>query len=141
MCFYDDLNFGKTYEDLYISKLNCKEIIRPEGCFKDYDFEAIDENGEGVKYEIKSDRIAHRTHVLVFELTYKGNECGIITSKANYYIYYVVRANGHTCYKIPLKVVRKKVANHTKKVMKMGDGKHIVAALVSVEHFKKYIID
>jgi hypothetical protein len=85
--FKSDLEFGVSGEKEMIDII-CKNnpesvvILPPNGRFKGWDFE-IDE----VKYEVKTDRMSHKTGNLVVEVECNNKPSGLSTTDANYWIF------------------------------------------------------
>ena len=81
-----------------------------KGNFKPYDFIA-----DGVKYEAKADRMAHKTGNLCIEYFSRGSPSGISTSEADFWVYMLVAPNGDVSdtYKIPGSVLKEQVAKKT----------------------------
>jgi len=140
MPFFEDLSFGHKYENLFLKSMKYKKCIRPSGVFKYYDVCLTDEKGKSTKYEIKADRIAHITNMLTFELKYKNQYSGIISTRAKYIIYYVVNAFGYTKYKLPVNTVRKLICSgipHT--IKNIGDNGFVKAIQIDDSHFQEFI--
>jgi hypothetical protein len=105
----NDFTFGKKWEKKALELLDesqgCAQAAEqpPEGKFSDWDFRY---NGRG--YEVKSDRRAYQTGNLCFEYEHTGIPSGIRISKADEWIYFVVKPNGYDVYRIPLEDIRAK---------------------------------
>ena len=108
MAFYADLALGQRYEKIAIDMLGNGDVERAPSnrAFSDWDFK----HGNRA-YEVKSDRLAARTGNLCIEYEHTGIPSGISITKADEWIYFVIRPGsagsaGHDCYKIPTDKIR-----------------------------------
>jgi hypothetical protein len=101
--FRSDLSFGQVWEKKAIELLEDGCVITPpEGvAFSDWDFQ---HNGTG--YEVKADRRAWDTGNLAIEYEHTRKPSGLSITKADFYIYFMVRGNDYRSYKIPVEVLR-----------------------------------
>ena len=105
--FYRDLENGKRFEKIAVDYINCDNVKHIEGNFKYYDFIAF-KNGEELRCEVKSDRLASNTGNLCIEFECWGNPSGIATTKADVWVYFVVHSDtDYECYVIPRKQLKK----------------------------------
>ena len=106
MAFKSDLSFGQRYEEEAI-KLEGKgqpvETAPKDKAFSDWDFKVGEEC-----FEVKADRLAHRTGNLCIEYECNNRPSGISVTKATTWCYFVINpAGGYTYYKIPINALRK----------------------------------
>ena len=88
--FTKDLAFGKTWEAIAMSLVGGGEPA-PEGRFKPYDF-----TSQGIKYEVKADRLAYKYggNTMFVEYECSGQPSGISTTEADVWMYFMVHPNG-----------------------------------------------
>ena len=69
--------------------------VRKDIYFQDLDIDFLAEKHSGVviKYEVKTDRLAHKTGNLVYEETTSGNIGCLAKSHADYILYYLSQSN------------------------------------------------
>ena len=74
-------------------------------------------------YELKTDRLAHKTGNAFVEFESRGKESGIITSKSSIWIFKIVDKSDKHLFsiEIPLDRLRKKVYNSTYRIVRGGD--------------------
>jgi hypothetical protein len=135
MGFTDDLQFGSKYErEFFDSLTNARRIT---GKFKPYDI--IDSNG--IKYEVKSDRLASKTGNICIEYMCNQVPSGISSTEADFYIYFVVTQHGYRLYKIPTDDIRDMIEKQVfHKSMSGGDGWRSKFYLFREECFQKYLV-
>lgn len=118
--FASDLAFGKYWEERAIELAGGAKERAPEGAFKPWDFIGNDD----LKYEVKSDRLAHRFGMKTMYIEYEcsGKPSGIETTEADYWYYCMVNPNQHACvYKMPVSVV-KELCKNPLRTVSGGDG-------------------
>ena len=95
--FKKDLNYGKKHEKLVIESYK--------------------------NYELKTDRLAHKTGNVFVEFESRKKESGIKTSKADIWIFKIVDKNDKHLFsiEIPLDRLRRKVYNSTYRIVAGGD--------------------
>lgn len=99
--FKEDLTEGEKGEELVLQLLTKspqnKAVIdvRKDIYFQDLDIDFLAEKHSGVviKYEVKTDRLAHKTGNLVYEETTSGNIGCLAKSHADYILYYLSQSN------------------------------------------------
>jgi len=139
MPFYQDLAFGNKYEQEYLKLTKPAEFKIMTGKFKEYDIEIMD-NSKTVYVEVKSDRWTHKTNNLCIEFMCNNTPSGITTTKADFYIYFVVKPDGYDMYKIPVETLREAITNKTyHKTMRGGDGYRSQFYLFNKDIFKAYL--
>ena len=74
-------------------------------------------------YELKTDRLAHKTGNAFVEFESRGKESGIVTSKSSIWIFKIVDKSDKHLFsiEIPLDRLRKKVYNSTYRIVRGGD--------------------
>lgn len=99
--FKEDLTEGEKGEEL-VYKLLCQSSqnktvmdVRNDIYFQDLDIDFLAEKHSGIviKYEVKTDRLAHKTGNLVYEETTSGNIGCLAKSHADYILYYLSQSN------------------------------------------------
>lgn len=102
--FYKDLDFGKIYEAKFLEVVDDYDeaIQAPNKCFPDWDWN-IRRGDVWTKYEVKSDRVAHRTGNFFIECRCSNKPSGIHTTKSDFYYIFVVDGKGEVVdvYEIP----------------------------------------
>lgn len=115
--FTRDLSFGKMWEATAMSLVGGGEPA-PEGRFKPYDFIS-----NGVKYEVKADRLAYKYggNTMFVEFECNGQPSGISTTEADVWMYFMVNPNGsYKVYVVPLEDLKEWCKGCV--VKKGGDG-------------------
>lgn len=118
MNFTQDLAFGKTWEETAARLVGGTITLPPKGCFKPYDFIS-----DGVKYEVKADRLAYKYggNTMFIEFECSGQPSGISTTEADVWMYFMVHPSGsYKCYSIPVSELRKNCEGCP--IKKGGDG-------------------
>jgi hypothetical protein len=133
--FQKDLEFGKTYERIAVNLLKDEYLLtHPDMYCKGYDF--ITNKNE---YEVKADRLAHKTGNLYIEYECSNKPSGISTTTANVWIYFVVLKDGHRVYKIPTDFI-KSLLTPTTRSIRGGDNYNSKGYLLSESLFTEYQI-
>lgn len=104
MTFTRDLAFGRKYEDIALTLSGEMLVNRPEGVFKEWDFQT-----DKATYEVKSDRQAYKYGMKTMFIEYecRGKPSGIATTTADVWFYFLVRPNGTSrVYKLPTASLR-----------------------------------
>jgi hypothetical protein len=137
--FNNDLKFGQTFEILLTN------LIQNEGYTscnnKDYDI-AMKENGNTIYYEVKADRMTHKTGNICIEYECFGKPSGITTSKADRYAYFELgpTASSYTLYIIPVNAIKKRISKRKyKRTISGGDYSSSKCYLFDKSVFDKYI--
>lgn len=133
MGFCNDLKFGKKYEKLALKYVEYNDIEFKKGCFKPYDFIA---DGK-TKYEIKSDRMGHRTGNMAIEYFCNNKPSGITSTEADYWIYFVIYPDKTDCYKFPTAELRELIKDCRK--VSGGDGYRSRLSLLPITSCAKYL--
>lgn len=86
----------------------------------DIDYLVSRDDGKIVKYEVKTDTMAHRTGNIAFEMTTSGNVGCLAKSHADYILYYLSETN--QMYFFNLETMKDYISSHTElEEVKMGD--------------------
>ena len=102
----DDLAFGQSYEKEAIKLLgNGLLITPPPGKHSPWDF-----LHNGRAYEVKADRQTVRTGNLCIEYEHTQNPSGLSITEAEEWIYFAVKTDGYSCYKIPVSILKNAVS-------------------------------
>lgn len=92
--------FGKMWEETAASLVGGSVEFAPSGRFKPYDFIS-----NGLKYEVKADRLAYKYggNTMFVEYECSGQPSGISTTEADVWMYFMVKPSGeYSCYAIPV---------------------------------------
>lgn len=88
-----DLKDWKTAEDGFLELLQKRNkwctVSKTTWKNTDYDIELIKKDWTRITFEVKYDRLATKTGNVAFEIEYKWNPSGILTTKADYIVYLV----------------------------------------------------
>lgn len=139
MGFNADLAFGQVYQEIAKTLILEDEHVveEPSGCFKPYDFRT-----NNFKYEVKSDRNAHRYayRSMFIEYECNGKKSGINATEADFWYYFMVKpGGGHICYEIPIATLKEKCINT--RSISGGDGGKVKGYIVPVEGLDYCLID
>lgn len=138
MGFQQDLKFGQSYEELLTT------LIENDGfdmCNnKDYDI-AMKENDKTIYYEVKADRMTHKTGNICIEFECFGKPSGITTTKADRYAYYELNGDDkYTLYIIPVSSIKRRIKQQKyKRIIKGGDKSSSQCYLFDKSVFQKFI--
>jgi hypothetical protein len=125
MPFQSDLLLGKKYELLlldYLPKDEYDEVeLAPNKRFVEWDVK-IKRGSLEAKYEVKADRLAHKTGNFCVEYECAGQPSGITTTQADHYAYFIIHGNDHDLYLIPVERLRQYITTSSPKKMNGGDG-------------------
>lgn len=127
MSFAEDLSFGREGEAVV------RNLLESSGNFdyvidcsndkyfqqKDIDVLALVNDGHIAKYEVKTDRKAHETGNIAFELATNGNIGCLAKTEADYVMYYI-EGNGKL-YCFNARQMRQYLERHRFKLYRMGD--------------------
>lgn len=125
--FKKDLETGEIGEDVAFrilsNSLQTKSIldVRKDHYFQNLDIDFLVEKYSGIiiKYEVKTDRQAHKTGNIVFEKTTSGNVGCLEKSHADYILYYLPETQ--IMYGFWLSDIRKYIKATKPRVIEMGD--------------------
>lgn len=136
--FKNDLLQGQIYEKKCLDYLDYDSVeFPPAGKFKDYDLTIIKDNIK-TTIEVKCDRQASTTNNLCIEYECNKKPSGITTTKADFWIYFIVFPNYDECYKIPTTEL-KELIKGTKQVIG-GDNYSSKMYLLNKNKLQHYII-
>ncbi len=127
MSFAEDLSFGREGEAVV------RNLLESSGNFdyvidcsndkyfqqKDIDVLALVNDGHIAKYEVKTDRKAHETGNIAFELATNGNIGCLAKTEADYVMYYIERNGKLYCFNA--RQMRQYLERHRFKLYRMGD--------------------
>lgn len=136
--FYRDLTFGIKYEDIAINEyIEYDKYERPSEADRlYYDFLINDT----IRYEIKADRLSYKTNNLCIELFNNNKLSGLNSTKADYYIYFIINNDKiERVYKISTDKLKELVKD--KKIISGGDYKKSKFVLLNINNLSDYIID
>jgi len=139
--FKKDLQQGELGEQIIASFFNKKFglediIFRGEG--KEWDFKGI-KQGKEISFEVKTDRYEYftkeRTYNMFIEISCSGKPSGILSSKAEHFVYYY--PDFEEFYIIPMDELRLLVSNEDiERAELSGDGGRTEGFLVHRNLFK-----
>ena len=135
--FKHDLILGQFYEKEALNYIKYEKFKLSEGKFKPYDIK-VWYNGKKTRYEIKSDRLGYKTGNVAIEYKCNNIDSGINSTRAKYYIYFIIKKNCYDAYKIKTKVLKKLVENCRK--VKGGDGCRSHMYLLKLNLLEEYLI-
>jgi len=127
MSFAEDLSFGREGEavvrNLLESSGNFESIIdcSNDKYFqqKDIDVLALVNDGHIAKYEVKTDRKAHETGNIVFEIKTNGNIGCLAKTEADFVMYYIEGNDRVYCFNA--EQMRRYLRQNRFKLYRMGD--------------------
>lgn len=142
MPFMEDLKLGRLYENLllnYIHEEYDEVEFAPDCQFKDWDVK-ISKNNFACKYEVKADRMTHKTNNVCIEFECNSRPSGISTTQADIYAYFVIKgANDCDCYLIPVKYIKTLIENGDYKKINCGDKYRTKAFLIPLNKFSSFL--
>lgn len=141
MGFINDLTFGNQWERNLLNYIEHDTVVfSPKGC-KGWDVE-LEYQGNKVRYEVKADRMAHRTGNLAIEFACNNVPSGITTTEADFYAYFIIRDGLEPhLYLIPtadLKAMMEEPKEEWRTV-KGGDGWRAEMMLIPLVCFSDYL--
>ena len=140
MNFLEDLKFGEKYEKLFLNYVEYDEYKKPQGKFKYYDLGII-KGDKKTFYEIKADRLIHKTDNIAIEFSCNNKPSGISVSTADYWGIFEIIENGHELYIIPINEIKLIINTKTIKICKGGDNFNSKMYLIKKEYFENYKIN
>ena len=141
MNFVEDLKFGKKYEIELLKYLDYESYDFVDGLFKDYDLK-ININQKSTTYEVKADRITYKTNNIAIEYECSKKKSGILTTKADFYAYFIIKPNdNYDLYIIPTKDIEAFIKEKQyKRIVNGGDNFNSKMFLFDINIFKNFII-
>ena len=133
--FQKQLKQGQRYEKEILKYLPHDTYHIKDGYFKDYDVELYKDNIKST-VEVKSDRQAPLTGNMAIECEYNNQPSGITSTKADYFVYFVVHKDRDECYCFPTEELRE-ICKTSRKVSG-GDGGRSKMYLVKISDCGKY---
>ena len=142
MNFVEDLKFGKKYEIELLKYLDYESYDFVDGLFKDYDLK-ININQKSTTYEVKADRITYKTNNIAIEYECSKKKSGILTTKADFYAYFIIKPNdNYDLYIIPTKDIKAFIKEKKyKRIVNGGDNYNSKMYLFDINIFKNFIIN
>jgi len=135
--FFTDLAFGKSFESYAMEIIGKECRPGPSGNFKPYDF-----TSDGIKYEVKADKLTYKTGNLFIEYECSDKPSGITTSEAQMLFYFVINAEGipDRIYLIETGFLKALIASSDFRTVSGGDGYRVKGYLIPENHVKNYLI-
>jgi hypothetical protein len=141
--FYADLKMAKPYEIKSLELFNYKSAIEPtpeNRLF--FDWELTLEDDTTLFIEVKTDFMGYRTGNFALEYMSYSNDSGIVTSKADYYIIYIVdNKRNYNVYKVPKDFLYSKYEDKTLRRVSGGDNYMNRMVLVPIKQLANYKIE
>lgn len=141
MGFISDKLFGKKYERNFVELIEYDSYRFPENDYhKEWDLETT-KDGEITHFEVKADRRTFSTGNICIEFAYNGEDSGITSTTADYWVLYVVNGDKtERIYLVPTEDLRKIIADELyHKTINCGDGWKSKCYLFKEEVFTKYL--
>jgi len=133
MAFWKDLEFGKRYEQKAHALYTAPITVAPDKLFTPYDFIT----GNGLRIEVKADRVSHATGNLFIETKCSGKDSGINATEADEWVYFVLKPIDsnyiiQSVYKIPVVAIKQIMRSKHFKTVKGPDNSYglIIPSLV-----------
>jgi hypothetical protein len=140
MTFIKDLKRGLKYELEFLKYIDYDTYEQSKGVFKDYDI-SIYKNGVNTTYEIKADFLSYKTGNICIEFECNNKASGIISTKSNYYGYFIIHDDIYDLYIIDTNIIKFMINDKKyKKILNGGDGKRAKFYLFDLNLFKNYKI-
>ena len=135
--FFSDLAFGKSFENYAMEIVGEECTPGPSGNFKPYDF-----TSDGIKYEVKADKLTYKTGNLFIEYECSDKPSGITTSEAQMLFYFVINAEGKPdrIYLIETGFLKALITSSDFKRVSGGDGWRVRGYLIPEQLLKNYLI-
>jgi len=143
MSFATDLKKGNNVEEKFCEILRndylMSQVFRCEGEYKPFDIISANKLGKITTFEVKCDYKNQFTGNIAFELEFKNKASGVISTQADFIVYYL--NNEHKFYSIKTKTFRRLLwqweNDRTYKIVNGGDSDNSSLLLLPVEEFKK----
>ena len=131
--FYETLAYGKKYEAELIKLLHLENAKTTDSKFFDIDY-------NGIKYEVKADRMTHRTGNVCIEFQSNGVASGIAITQAEIYAYFMVFPNGsYELFLIPVEYIKAQIIEQEyKSILNGGYNKLSRFYLFPLHKFSKF---
>lgn len=139
--FEKDLLFGQSYEKLLIPLMSMTKYKSPIGLFKGYDIVDLSDEENPLFFEVKADKMAHKTGNIAIEFECFNKRSGIETSTADYWaVFVVINEKQYNLYMIPRNEIIKMIINKKYfKIVDGGDYNRSKMYLFKLEEFKNYL--
>lgn len=135
MAFQRSLALGKIYEQKLKEVFEHDTFEVMEGHFPDYDA-VITHNGESITFESKADTYAKYYQSIAIEFSYKDNPSGIETTKADYWVHWIVGTD--ELFIIPTYKLRKIIKKVNPSWKSGGDGYNSNIYILDMKYINKY---
>jgi len=138
--FVKDLDFGEKWQEVGQRLIPIEEEhiieVAPKRRFKDWDFKT-----NLFAYEVKADRLAvnYGCRTMFIEYECNNEPSGISTTKADYWMYFMVKPNGYICYEVPVSILKEACKSAIRKVSG-GDGMRSRGYIIDVGQFEEFKI-
>lgn len=134
MSFHKDLEFGKMFEIKFIEILQLSNATQSEGCVKEYDILS-----DGVKYEIKADKMASKTGNIAIEFSCNGKPSGINSTTSDKWGHFVVDSNNnYDLYLMDVTELKELIRSHSFRVVSGGDYNKAKLYLIPIKYFQSF---
>jgi hypothetical protein len=140
MGFRRDLNFGQKYENISTTFTGFDRIVLAPNKPQSYwDYYTV-KGDKKICYEVKADRLAHRTGNLVIEFQCNKKPSGLTATKADYWYYFVVDNNGnYDVYKFPVDELKELVIKENCQKINGGNGYRSKMYVLKKDKCDKYL--
>lgn len=138
--FNQDLKFGQHYEKEFLRLMKFKNYKHETSkVISDYDI-IVYNNDEEIKYEIKADRLSHKTNNICIELTCNDRPSGLSITHSHYWGYFVLKNYGkeYDLYIIPTQDIKDLIYSNNFRTIRGGD-KQNELILIPLQYFQKYL--
>lgn len=113
---------NSTYKNALIRLvIHDKYEIKETNLYPEYSIEFFNGDNKSV-YEVRADKYSYKTNNIVIDYEHSGYPSGILTSKAQYYAYFVSKPfKDYDLYIIPTDKIKQEVDNKTYKMALDGN--------------------
>lgn len=133
--FHRDLQFGKQYERKFIEIMNFSNAIQSEGCVKEFDVQSED----GLKYEVKADKMASKTGNICIEFCSNGEPSGINATQSNKWAHFVISFDGtYDLYLLEVDELKEMLSKNKFRQVRGGDCYRSQMYLIPISFFKPF---
>lgn len=137
MPFKQDLELGEHYQSICLELFEHEKAEIMKGNFKPYDL-WLENEGERVTMEVKSDRLTLGTGNIAIEFECSGKPSGITTTEADHWVYFVIGSRDY--YLIPTMEIMKAITERRfTRTARGGDGWRANMYLFPRDVFSAYL--
>lgn len=132
--FAEDLDMGEAYQREFLEIMGGGYMV--QGNFKPYDVIC-----GGKKYEVKADRLTHKTGNIVIEFQCNGSPSGITATEADFWVYFVLESPQEYLYYyvIPVEFIKKMILDKKfHRCLSGGDGQRSHMYLFNQSLFSEF---